>query len=45
MKGYTPTPISFRGASKLNKDKREYIQRIIDFELSELRGIEQKEKG
>lgn len=36
MKGYTPTPVSFRGASKLNKDQRERIQRIIDFELSEL---------
>ena len=44
-KGYTPTPVTFRGATKLNKDQRERIQRIIDFELNDLRRAKRKREG
>ena len=45
LDGYTPTPVTFRGASKLKKEQRDHIQRIIDFELSELRKSKRKNKG
>lgn len=43
--GYTPTPVTFRGATKLNKDQRGRVQRIIDFEINDLRRAKRKKKG
>jgi transcriptional regulator with XRE-family HTH domain len=36
--------VAFRGASQLDKEQRERIQRLIDFELSESQGDKRKRK-
>jgi len=45
VKGYTPTPVTFRGALKLDKNQRDRVQRIIDFELRDLQRAKRKKEG
>lgn len=44
-KGYTPTPVTFRGALKLDKNQRDRVQRIIDFELRDSQRAKRKKEG
>ena len=45
MEGSRPEAVAFRGASRLTKDQKYRIQRMIDFELSETRRTTTRMEG
>ncbi|GAI33011.1 unnamed protein product [marine sediment metagenome] len=45
IEGHTPAQVAFRGAAQLGEEQRKRIQRIIDFELSDIQKSKRKGKG